>query len=749
MTWRAVLVSLCMVLSWTAGCLYAVAHWSIYSQHLLMILGFGAILTIFLLQAPRVFLGSVLLVWIGSTLLALRYASPEDYGRLLNGAAVSAIAAAPLCALAVWIGRRPLKRGELVIIYAAVAVAIPWSICLKAVIETSAANLIEVQRMGEPQMYAWAKEMPWWGPTVPTGPTAPPAAETLAAADGFARGNGGHVPWSLWWRPILYWSALCGCWAAMLTGILLMFRKRWIEHERLPFVWALPALILIQGRQQGPPDPDAPTREPISRNGWTMFLIGLGLCVPSIVFMSPTGLPMSTWSCPPWAGGGGILGGVDLTDLNLIPGIDLRLAWCPLILVAMLFFPLDVLLTVALSYILLKILLPGMLSSAGFTAGKTALDNFVRYGLEMGGAVGLLVWSVWFNRRTIWGYVRSLWGLAPANPESCDELGRRKVVTLALLGFAGFIVLGAYGVQPYGYTIRLGDGALVIPVPVQMLALTFLMLVFTIAQVRMRVEGQLTTYDNNYVSHQLVSLQRDFWHDHYTLASKGVPVTGTSWAAHWLQWGFCGQLKSYGPHNLLLEAFKIGHETGVHPRAVAKAVLASLLLVGVLTPVIYLQLIYGYGYENSYQGMLSSSFDYAQWSERACRYGTDSTSRFFWWQANTFYESYSTVFNIIYGVGLVGILFYLRREFPRFPISPVGVVIAGQAYGGRVGFSTDLVWFTFLLAGLAKALIFRWMGVRSFRERVQPALVLMLCGLIFGMMLYVFRHVVVGQGALK
>lgn len=746
---RAAWVALMMVLEWTAGCVLAASHLTIYAQHLFMLTGFGAILTVFLLHFPRLFLASVALAWPGSFALAWSTAAPDDYARLGYGFLFSAVAAVPLCAAAVSIRRRPLTRAEMTVIYAAVAMAIPAAMCIKAVIVSSASNLIEVQRRGEPQIYAWAKDMPWWGPTVATGEGAPPTQEALDAAEGFARGNGGNVPWRLWWRPLLYWTALCGSWTAMILGLLLLLRKRWIEHERLPFIWTSPILHLIRGPAEVLPDPDAPAKPAVSRLQWFMFFTGLAFCMPSILFMSPTGEAVTQWSCPPWAGQPGILGGLDLTDLNLIPGVDLKLAWDPLVLVCLLLFPVDVLLTAAIGFILLKLVLPGLMVSLGVTAGKLHFDRFIQYGLRSGALAGLVFWTFWYNRRTIGGYLRSMLGARPANPKWDDELGRRTIVLLTLAGVAGFVALGSYAVEPFTYTIHLGGRTIHIPVPVQMLVLTLMIVVYTIGQIRLRAEGPLTTYDNNLASHQLVSLQRDLWENHYTLASKGAAVTPSTWTPHWLQWGFCGQLKSFGPHNSFLEVFKVGHGIGVSPRTLAKVMAATLILVGLLTPVVYLKVIYMYGYESGFGGILTYSNDYTQWSERAASYGLNSTSAIFWMPGTTFLDHFEGTLDIVLGFLLVGILFHLRREHPRFPVSPVGLILVGQTYNIRLAFGTDNIWFSLLVAGVVKALIFRWMGVRSFRERVQPAAILMLCGITYGMMLFIFRHVTMGQGCLR
>ena len=733
LTVRAGIIALGLVLLWTLGACFTAVHYTVMPQQLLLIIGFGAVLTIFLLQFPRLFMLTLVLLWAGTAILMHYSASPDDTTRLWLGQLRSLLVVVPLAGLAWYVYRRPLKRGELVIIYACVVIAIPWCFSIKAVMESAVANIFELQRNSEPQLYAWAKQLPWWGPTIATD-SAEPAPEALDAVRGFTQGNGGDVPWGLWWRPMLFWVATCLSFAAMLMGLLMMFRKRWIEHERLPFVWAQPALMLIAGPEGLPGGPEQEARYRLPRRLWIAFAAGLGLCLPGILFISPAGEALSTWVVPPWTNQPGILGGIDLTDLNILPGVNFRLVWGPIALALLLMFPLDVLMTVAVTVIFLRLLVPGLLNSMGLSTALPYVNQFYSAGLRFGGSIGLLIWSVWFNRRTIWSYVGSLWGGRPRNAEARDEVGRLPVLLVTLAGLAGFIVLGSYATS----------------VP-QICFLTALIVIFAFAQVRERVEGFPVEYDSNYGSHIMVSIQRTYLRDHYTLAAEGVPVTGNSWATHWLQWGFCGQLKSWGPHNMLLEAFKVAHEVGVSARPVALAIVVTLLLVAVVLPPLYLQLMYTYGFDNSYAGALTPGSNFAQWSERAASYGLHSTSAFLWAPANDFYTRYATFFNAGYGIVLVGILFYLRREYPRFPISPVGVVIAGEAYSMGYGlpFSPEHLWFSFLLAGVAKLLMFRWVGVRSFREKVQPVVIMILCGIVFGMIVHIFRHVAMGQGGLK
>lgn len=746
-------MALCMVGLWTLACCFMVAAGSVRSQHLLMIVGFGAILTVFLLQFPHLFVAAVAVIFLGTGAFMLAAAPPDEYSVLVGGLLRCLPVAVILCALALWLRRRPLRRGELAVVYAAVAVAIPWAVCMRAVIQSSAANLFEIQRESEPQLYAWARALPWWAPSIHPEPLADPpadrplteqeqadrAAETKRRADeaerttgrvikAFARGNGGKVEWRYWWKPILYWTGTCFAWQGMLMGLLLLFRKRFIEHERLPFVWSQPAIEIIKGPESGHR----------TRTQWILFAIGLGICLPSVILISPTGEPLTGWSCPPWAGEvEGIRGGWDLTGLNLLPGTTLRLWWGPVVLTLFLLFPVDVLMTVAVTHILLVILLPGLMRSFGISLGPALLSGFVKNGLRFGGAAGLLFWSVWFNRRTIWGYVRSLWGGRPTDAPSEDELGRKKVFLIFVAGLVGFFLLGLHATSA-----------------VEMALLMCLILIFTFGQIRQRIGGLPMTYDNNFGSHQMVSIQRDFLGTHFGVASRDptVPVTGDGFGTHWMQWGFNGQLKSLGPHNMLLEAFKVGHELRVHARDIAKAILVAMLLVAAVTPALFIYLMHVYGYESNFVGQLTTGQDFGQWSERAASYSIHSTSQVFKFKGvEGFYETYKSIFHMLYGVIIIGVLFYLRREYPRFPFSPIGVVIAAEFYYSTRGmpFSADLLWFSYLLAWIIKALVFRWVGVKSFREKVVPGVIMLLCGMILGMMFYIFRQISLLSGILK
>ena len=78
LTWRSGSIALFLVLLWTLGCCFMACHNYVYTQYLLMVLGFGAILTIFLLQFPLVFLVSLVVMWGGTYLLVYIGAGPAE-----------------------------------------------------------------------------------------------------------------------------------------------------------------------------------------------------------------------------------------------------------------------------------------------------------------------------------------------------------------------------------------------------------------------------------------------------------------------------------------------------------------------------------------------------------------------------------------------------------------------------------------------------------------------------------------------
>ena len=74
-------------------------------------------------------------------------------------------------------------------------------------------------------------------------------------AKGFFEGLGpdGEPPYGAWIWPFFAWAVLLGAFYFTMISLMVIFRKRWIEEERLPFPMAQVPLALVEGEAGGRP----------------------------------------------------------------------------------------------------------------------------------------------------------------------------------------------------------------------------------------------------------------------------------------------------------------------------------------------------------------------------------------------------------------------------------------------------------------------------------------------------------------
>ena len=182
LTARSLFTGLSLVLVWTLAVCYMVVYVSTFTYQLLMIMGFGALLTIFLLHFPRLYLASLAFFWAGTASLSWMASTPDQKQLLIGGLLRSLPVLALLAAIGAMQMRRRMSKAEAAAVYAMVAIAIPWSVSIKACIESSVSNLLDSNRRQEKQAYQWARDMPWWAPTMqPPAGQAEHEARVLAA----------------------------------------------------------------------------------------------------------------------------------------------------------------------------------------------------------------------------------------------------------------------------------------------------------------------------------------------------------------------------------------------------------------------------------------------------------------------------------------------------------------------------------------------------------------------------------------
>ncbi len=696
-----------------------------------------------------------------------------------------------------------LNRDEFVIVYAMLLCAIPLCVLFRGAIESGLRNVHP--EMAGRLTYSYIKNHPWM------------SVQSKEAVEGYYYGPEGSpgffgalfgiVPWSEWLRPILYWGVTIASFQLAALCLILILRKKWIDEDRLAYPWATIPAELAAERER-------PADAQKSRTLTLAFIVGLGICIPGLVgtvfeqFQAPVGVPPDVNGF-----------GRDLTALELIPGVELRVILEPFVILALLLLPLDVTFSIFVTFCGLQIVLPWLLETAfempGY-AGK--ISHYVMYtGIRWGGLVGLALWSLWFARRHIAGvllrakclkplsaaalglggagFIVGTAGAAagaftewmriilPERPEGGAYAGAvdrfldglmqsmpDRTGALAWADWRVFMVAGAGGAviayilleyplqeawndwltrrslrpadeegEPASYTAAVlgllvsGIAFVVLMGLGQTWDLAFLALaiifVANFTYGRIRAGGALPIYPPWHMMKSLAHMQQNYL--------GGVWSSEPAWNSAVKVGEFGVAARCLGPQTQLMEAFKLASETNTKGRVVLKAVLLSMAIVFLLTAPVFLGFAYEYGVNRTSVEGSSSWQTWSWWAYYADNFGTRETP-------NTFADM-DFVLWILIGVGVVGLIMYLRREYVWFPLSPIGCFL-GAVIGGYSRLGARYVWASVLVAFLVKYTIFKWYGVKTFRKSVLPYVIYAIMGLLTGMILYLIVWAFRGEG---
>ncbi|MBI2193182.1 MAG: hypothetical protein HYU36_14475 [Planctomycetes bacterium] len=84
---------------------------------------------------------------------------------------------------------------------------------------------------------------------------------------------GDSIPWRAWSSPVLAWLALCLALSAVMVCLAVLFRKQWVERERIVFPMMQLPLEFVRSGEPGAPRPI-----------WRSKLLWAGFAVPFIVY---------------------------------------------------------------------------------------------------------------------------------------------------------------------------------------------------------------------------------------------------------------------------------------------------------------------------------------------------------------------------------------------------------------------------------------------------------------------------------
>jgi len=228
------------------------------------------------------------------------------------------------------------------------------------------------------------------------------------------------LPWSGWFSPLLWWGAVALAIVGLGVCTTVIFRKQWIEHERLTFPLVMIAVDLTEGfnrTKRGVPD--------LFRN--PMFWIGFGIVAIimgwNIVGYFNPGMPRIT-----------VFSGYSskqITFAKQFPPYAFRIL--PSLIAFTYFCNLDILLSFWLFGLLANLKI-GMMNQLGITvglSGQPAKPPAI-LGLESHGAlIALALWSFWVARKHLGEVIRR----AFASDRSQDSSEGLMSYRMAVLGW--------------------------------------------------------------------------------------------------------------------------------------------------------------------------------------------------------------------------------------------------------------------------------------------------------------------------
>jgi hypothetical protein len=193
---------------------------------------------------------------------------------------------------------------------------------------------------------------------------------------------------------------------------------------------------------------------------------------------------------------------------------------------------------------------------------------------------------------------------------------------------------------------------------------------------------------------------------------------------------------TFGPHLHVFDALRIASHTGTRTREVMRASFITLI-IGLLVVVPgYLMLMHYYGFNRSnVTDEWLNFFNYEQ-PQHIIGYGNITGEPFGWVE-------------MVLGFVIFGLVMYVRRNSVIFPIEPVGLLFCGMSGSWFPNWGAPQIWFPIIIVLVVKRMIYRWFGVKFFRERTIPVVLHLMMGLMTGMFIYKMLFAALGKGFLR
>ncbi|MEM2465427.1 MAG: DUF6785 family protein [Candidatus Bathyarchaeia archaeon] len=514
--------------------------------------------------------------------------------------------------------------------------------------------------------------------------------------------GGQPVPWSEWSLAILVLASWVLISFLLLSSINVIFRKQWIDIERMDFPMAIATVNFIK-MATGYDQADQRTRA-------KRFLIGFIL---SVIFFSQFWIALllpwfpnltATWTAWPWIPWHqGILDvGMAIPSIwDYLPGIGVNILLSPFVFGWAYLIPLDVLATAFVFWIISAIILQWLFVMAGlypkpvfpgwgssmaswnfYVAGK--MTFFIENGMWW--ALALMPIILKGNWKYVANTLRSL-ARGPSKEEKEDEpLTYRQAWILFIISFIAYtaFMVSALGAFAYVTVIML-----------------LIWVIYHLGNVRLRGLGGIPI-SNVFDTYAGLPFFLAYSIPEFTaIPSTGQVASNQGWfAVEMFNWHCCFTLSSpsyLGQGSLNIENYKVASLLGIRNKEVFAATLIAAIVSIFFALPFALSLLYRYGIAPP--GMSTIwAYAYPRASDQLPGWrGTAGEPP----TVQPTLVLYTTL-----GFVFMAIMVYLRMTFAWWPFHPVGVII-GMSYfsgflgfGGAFGITFVLKWLTLKIGGV-------------------------------------------------
>ena len=481
-------------------------------------------------------------------------------------------------------------------------------------------------------------------------------------------------PWGPWLPPLFWWSGFFGALLLASFSLVTIFRKQWMEHERLTFPVAA-ALLELTGVSGTRGALANLTRAPLFRVGFVLVLFAISWNILTWFSATLPTLPVLETRHVPIARG--------------FPA--LRVIVHPMIIAFGYFTKSEVLLSIWVFH-LLAILQIGIFDRTGFTIGGSdpwcSLDAAIGW-QNFGGMIVFVGWGIWAAR----AHLKAVILQAFTRRNTVDDSGEIMSSRMSVFVFLGSAIYLFFFLHHAGMAL----GPLV--------AFWLGTFVLYLGLARIMVESGLVYLRGP------ITAQAFTWHL-FGIAGMGP----SSAAALGLSFTFFCDAKTFAI-TTLAHIPRLGTVMSARRRRLLVPAVIAGCFLGAIAAIGY-TVHQGYYTSGSYN-FGASSFNGS--GDGAVGIWRLSANRI---QQGTFGTDWERVQFLGIGMAFTALLYYLRYRLPAFPIHPIGFTMSASGFMRNGVVSIFLIW-------AVKTLLLRVGGLERYRK-TAPLFLGILLGYLAG-----------------